>query len=96
MIGGGVVGFSLALEGFTAKEEGRSPYTERVEGRRPRKLRRAEEEEGRGRGGRYERGEWKVPVPGLSWYTETPERRLTLLNNERAEAPKDPGPRDAS
>lgn len=35
-------------------------------------------------------GEWKVPVPGLSWYTETPERRLTLLNNERPEPREGP------
>jgi hypothetical protein len=36
---------------------------------------------------------WKVPVPGLiNWYTETPERRFTPLNSERAGAPKDPGP----
>ena len=39
------------------------------------------------RGGRYERGEWKVPVPGLGWDTETPDRRFTLLNSERGRSP---------
>ncbi len=37
-------------------------------------------------------GEWKVPVPGLSWYTETPKRRFTPLNSERAEACSRLGP----
>ena len=27
-------------------------------------------------------GELKVTVPGLIWYTETPERRFTPLNSE--------------
>ena len=43
-----------------------------------------------------EGGELKVTVPGLCWYTETPERRFTPLNSERAEAPKDPGPKVVS
>ena len=28
-----------------------------------------------------------MPVPGLSWYTEIPELRFTLLNSKRAGAP---------
>jgi hypothetical protein len=51
----------------------------------------------KGPGRELREGVLRPSVPGLSWYTETPVRRFTLLNMKRAEAPSlGPRPSDDS